>query len=153
MSAKLGATDHIYSDNQQLMSIRPRSGYLWCPPLENIVPYEMKSREEGICFQNVNPVKLTISFLSLSLCFSSFSWLMSPSLLFYLISPSGFSLLWPSPRISPKLWVPGYYPTPWLLPQQWPLQLPQTLWLSVQQHLRLTHTITSCKVHISAMPS
>lgn len=69
------------------------------------------------------------------------------------LHPSVFSLLWPSPRISPKLWVQASCPAPWLLLQQWPLRLPRTRWLSVQQLLRTTHTITYCKARLSATPS
>lgn len=71
-----------------------------------------------------------------------------------LCAPSSLcSLLWPSPRISPKLWAQGSCPTPWLLLQQWPLQHPRIHWLSVQQLLHPTHTITYCKARLSATPS
>lgn len=71
-----------------------------------------------------------------------------------LCAPSSLcSLLWPSPRISPKLWVQGSCPTPWLLLQQWPLQRPRIHWLSVQRLLHRTHTITYCKARLSATPS
>lgn len=92
----------------------------------------------------------SVDLLELIILSPSLSCVVSPC------SPlSFFSLLWPSQRISPKLWVQGCCPTPWLLLQQWPLQLPRTSWLSVQQLLHPIHTITIiyCKARLSVTPS
>lgn len=62
-----------------------------------------------------------------------------------------FSLLWPSPRISPKLWVRGSCPARWLLRQRWRPQQPRTRWLCAQLRPLPTRTpTTSCKVRLSA---
>lgn len=63
-----------------------------------------------------------------------------------------FSLLWPSPRTSPKLWVQGSCPARWLLQQRWRPQRPRTRWPCVRLLPRRTRT-TSCKARLSATPS
>lgn len=75
------------------------------------------------------------------------------SLLSCTVIDSVFSLLWPSPRISPKLWVPGCCPTLWRLRQQWPPQRPQTHWLSARLLPHTIHLITFCKARLSATQS